>query len=113
MIIDYCPGGDFDRLIQIRFFEENEAKFYISELILAINYLNTNNILYRDLKPENRLINLDGHIKLVDFGLARGNTKDRRLKSFCGSPSYLSLEMVQKKESTKASSIYGISACII
>ena len=112
MIIDYCPGGDLDTLIQIRFFEENEAKFYIAELILAIDYLHSNNILYRDLKPENILINSDGHIKLADFGLARENAKEGRIKSFCGSPSYLSPEMIQKRESTKATDIYGIGAVL-
>ena len=112
MIIDYCPGGDFDTLIQVRFFEEAEAKFYIAELILAIDYLHSNNILYRDLKPENILINSDGHIKLADFGLARENVKEGVVKSFCGSPSYLSPEMIQKKESTKATDIYGIGAVL-
>ena len=112
MIIDYCPGGDLGTLIQIRFFEENESKFYIAELILAIDYLHSNNILYRDLKPENILINSDGHIKLADFGLAIENAKEGRINSFCGSPSYLSPEMIQKRESTKASDIYGIGAVL-
>jgi len=53
------------------------AKFYISEIILAIEHLHENNILYRDLKPENVLIDYDGHIKLTDFGLSAINfTKD-------------------------------------
>ena len=112
MILDYCPGGDLDFHIQIRIFEEEEAKFYIAELILAIEYLHINNILYRDLKPENILIHSDGHIKLADFGLARENVKDGVTKSFCGSPSYLSPEMIQKRESTKASDIYGIGAVL-
>ena len=112
MIIDYCPGGDLDMQIQIRYFEEDEAKFYIAELILAIEYLHTNNILYRDLKPENILISSDGHIKLADFGLARENVKQGFVKSFCGSPSYLSPEMIKKKESTKATDIYGIGAVL-
>ena len=112
MILDYCPGGDLDFHIQLRIFEEEEAKFYIAELILAIEYLHLNNILYRDLKPENILIHSDGHIKLADFGLARENVKDGVTKSFCGSPSYLSPEMIQKRESTKASDIYGIGAVL-
>ena len=112
MILDYCPGGDLDFHIQIRIFEEEEAKFYIAELILAIEYLHLNNILYRDLKPENILIHSDGHIKLADFGLAGENVKEGIIKSFCGSPSYLSPEMIQKQESTKASDIYGIGAVL-
>ena len=112
MIIDYCPGGDLNFHIQLNLFEENEAKFYISELILAIEYLHNHNILYRDLKPENILIDSDGHIKLADFGLARENVKDDVVKSFCGSPSYLSPEMVKKQGASKATDIYGIGAVL-
>ena len=110
MIIDYCPGGDLDTMIQIRIFEESEAQFYIAELLLAIEYLHTNKILYSDLKPENILIYSDGHIKLADFGLARENIADGKLKSFGGSSSYLSKEMIQKGESS--SDIYGIGAVL-
>ena len=112
MILDYCPGGDLDIHIQSRIFEEEEAKFYIAELILAIEYLHIHNILYRDLKPENILIYSDGHIKLADFGLARENVQEKITKSFCGTPSYLSPEMIKKRESTKASDIYGIGAVL-
>ena len=112
MILDYCPGSDLDIHIQFRVFEEEEAKFYIAELILAIEYLHINNILYRDLKPENILIYSDGHIKLADFGLARENAKEGINKSFCGTPFYLSPEMIEKRESTKASDIYGIGAVL-
>ena len=112
MIIDYCPGGDLSLQIQINMFEEEEAKFYIAELILAIEYLHNHNILYRDLKPENILISSDGHIKLVDFGLARENVKDNVIKSFCGSPNYLSPEMIKKQGASKATDIYGIGAVL-
>ena len=112
MILDYCPGSDLDLHIQFRVFEEEEAKFYIAELILAIEYLHINNILYRDLKPENILIYSDGHIKLADFGLARENAKEEINKSFCGTSSYLSPEMIERKEFTKASDIYGIGAVL-
>ena len=112
MIIDYCPGGDLSFQIQINIFEEEEAKFYIAELILAIEYLHNHNILYRDLKPENILISSDGHIKLVDFGLARENVKDNMTKSFCGSPNYLSPEMIKKQGASKVTDIYGIGAVL-
>jgi serine/threonine protein kinase len=112
MIIDYCPGGDLDFHIQLNIFEEEEAKFYIGELILAIEYLHNHNILYRDLKPENILIASDGHIKLADFGLAKENVKDDVIKSFCGSPYYLSPEMVQRQGASKATDIYGIGAVL-
>ena len=113
MILDYCPIGDLSIQIQINLFEEDEAKFYIAELILAIEYLHKRDIIYRDLKPENILIDADGHIKLADFGLAKENVKnDVPNKTFCGSPQYLSPEMLSKEGTTKASDIYGIGAIL-
>ena len=112
MVIDYCPGGDLNFHIQLEIFEEEEAKFYISELILAIEYLHNHNILYRDLKPENILIASDGHIKLADFGLAKENANNNFSKSFCGSPNYLSPEMVKRQGATKSTDIYGIGAVL-
>ena len=113
MILDYCPIGDLSYQIQINLFEEDEAKFYIAELILAIEYLHQHDIIYRDLKPENILIDSDGHVKLADFGLAKENVSTNvPNKTFCGSPQYLSPEMLSKEGTTKASDIYGIGAIL-
>ena len=113
MILDYCSIGDLSYQIQLNLFEEDEAKFYIAELILAIEYLHKHDIIYRDLKPENILIDSDGHIKLADFGLAKENARtDTPNKTFCGSPQYLSPEMLSKQGTTKASDIYGIGAIL-
>ena len=74
MILDYCPGGDLAfHLNKKQIFDENEARFFIAEIILAIEYTHQLNIIYRDMKPENILIGADGHIKLADFGLAKEN----------------------------------------
>ena len=113
MILDYCPIGDLSYQIQLNLFEEDEAKFYIAELILAIEYLHQHDIIYRDLKPENILIDEEGHIKLADFGLAKDNVSTNvPNKTFCGSPQYLSPEMLSKEGTTKASDIYGIGAIL-
>jgi len=53
-----------------------ETKFYISELVLAVDYLHKMNVIYRDLKPENILISNDGHIILADFGLSKEGILD-------------------------------------
>ena len=113
MILDYCPIGDLSYQILLNLFEEDEAKYYIAELILAIEYLHNKDIIYRDLKPENILIDHDGHFKLADFGLAKENvTNDIPNKTFCGSLQYLSPEMLSKVGATKSSDIYGIGAIL-
>ena len=113
MILDYCPGGDFSYHIAKHLFEEDEAKFFIAELILAIEHLHNMDIIYRDLKPDNILIDAQGHIKLADFGLAKENVTDNKIaQSFCGSPAYLTPEMVNRKGVGKAADIYGVGAVL-
>jgi serum/glucocorticoid-regulated kinase 2 len=111
MILDYCPGGDLSFHILKNLFEEDEAKFFIAELILAIEHLHSLDIIYRDLKPDNILIDNDGHIRLADFGLAKEHVSDNKLaQSFCGSPAYLAPEMVNRRGAGKSADIYGIGA---
>ena len=113
MILDYCPGGDLNFHIMQNVFEEDDAKFYIAELILGIEHLHQLNIIYRDLKPENILVSSDNHIKLADFGLAKEGINDSSMtKSFCGSPAYLSPEMIIRKGAGKSADMYGIGAVL-
>ena len=89
--------------------DEKLAKFISAELILAIEYLHQNNIMYRDLKPDNILIDSQGHIRLTDFGLAKqGEDGKKQLiaQSFCGSPAYLAPEMLKQKGVTLAGDVY-------
>lgn len=94
--MELCTGGQlFHFLAKRKRLCEREAKFYICEIIVALEYLHSKNIIFRDLKPENVLIDINGHIKLSDFGLAK---KVKSLfdlnKTFCGSPEYLCPEML-------------------
>jgi len=68
------------------------------ELLLGFEHLHDNDIVFRDLKPENILIDMDGHLRIADFGLARRIPKKEKSYSFCGSPEYLSPEMLQNLE---------------
>lgn len=78
-----------------------------------MEYLHEKNIIYRDLKPENIMIGKDGHVKLVDFGLSKQGDRDNFLaKSFCGSPAYLSPEMLIKKGVGKESDYYCFGAVL-
>ena len=113
MVLDYCPIGDLSYQIEMSLMDEDDAKFYIAELILAIEYLHKKDIIYRDLKPENILIDEDGHVKLADFGLAKENVSTNKPnKTFCGSPQYLSPEMLSMQGTTKESDIYGIGTIL-
>lgn len=112
--LDYCPGKDMSHhLMSEVTFPEEEARLYAAEILLALEYLHQRNIIYRDLKPENIMIGKDGHIKLVDFGLSKqGNRSDFVAKSFCGSPAYISPEMLIKKGVGKESDFYGLGTVL-
>ncbi|XP_073062811.1 serine/threonine-protein kinase D6PKL2-like [Primulina eburnea] len=73
LVMEFCPGGDLHVLRQKqpgRYFPEQEARFYVAEVLLALEYLHMLGIVYRDLKPENILVRKDGHIMLSDFDLS-------------------------------------------
>ncbi|KAE9598368.1 putative protein kinase AGC-RSK-2 family [Lupinus albus] len=73
LVMEYCPGGDLHVLRQrqsYRSFSEQAARFYVAEVLLALEYLHMLGIVYRDLKPENILVREDGHIMLTDFDLS-------------------------------------------
>ena len=72
LVMDFLPGGDLmSLLIKKDIFTEEEARFYISEIVLAIEALHNMGCIHRDLKPDNILIDRKGHIKLSDFGLSK------------------------------------------
>jgi serine/threonine protein kinase len=72
MLLEYVVGGElFTHLRRAGRFTNDMTRFYASEIVLAIEYLHSKNIIYRDLKPENLLIDHQGHIKITDFGFAK------------------------------------------
>ena len=104
LLLDFCPGGDLSKQLQIQTrFSEEKAKFYICEIILALGDLHKNNIIFRDLKPDNVVIDKEGHALLTDFGLSRENIVGKEMaKSFCGSIAYLAPEMINRTGHGKA-----------
>jgi serine/threonine protein kinase len=94
IVMEFCPGGELLRYIESGVVNEDWAKFVFCEILAALEYLHSKNILYRDIKPENIMIDHDGHVKLIDFGLSKQLTsKHGYTYSFCGSSRYLSPEM--------------------
>ena len=70
-VMEYMPGGDcFTLLRRFGRFEEQTAKFYIAEVVLALDDIHNQGVIHRDVKPDNILIGADGHVKLADFGLS-------------------------------------------
>ncbi|KRX02249.1 Protein kinase-like domain [Pseudocohnilembus persalinus] len=99
LVMEYCPGGDLEGLlIQNGRLKESQAKVYLAEILLAIEALHKEKIVFRDLKPQNVVIDQEGHANLIDFGLSRtGVGSKNKLTSFCGSLAYLAPEMLQKQ----------------
>ncbi|OBZ81504.1 cAMP-dependent protein kinase catalytic subunit beta, partial [Choanephora cucurbitarum] len=101
MLLEYVVGGElFTHLRRAGRFTNDMTRFYASEIVLAIEYLHSKDIIYRDLKPENLLIDHQGHIKITDFGFAK-KVVDRTW-TLCGTPEYLAPEIIQSKGHGKA-----------
>ena len=97
-IMDLIQGGDLlYHLKRHHRFDDEKTRFYIAELILVLEYLHNNNVMYRDIKPENILIDKTGHIKLVDFGLSKIFEKNEKMYTICGTPFYLAPELIKKQ----------------
>ncbi|ORY85080.1 kinase-like domain-containing protein [Protomyces lactucae-debilis] len=101
MVMDFIEGGElFSLLRKSHRFPNPVAKFYAAEVCLALDYLHHNDIIYRDLKPENLLLDRHGHIKITDFGFAK-EVPDITW-TLCGTPDYLAPEVVASKGYNKS-----------
>lgn len=99
-VLDYCAGGElFFHLGKLGKFPEPRSRFYAAEIILAISYVHSLDIIYRDLKPENVLLDGSGHIRLTDFGLSKEgiSSSSSGANSFCGTPEYLAPEILNRQ----------------
>ena len=113
-VLEYCPGGElfFHLSLSIRF-DELRTKFYAACIVLALEYIHAHNVIYRDLKPENVLIDSDGYAKITDFGLSKENIRDNRSAgTVCGTAEYLAPEIILKQGHGKAVDWWSLG-CII
>ncbi|CAO3651006.1 unnamed protein product [Mucor hiemalis] len=98
MILDYAVGGElFRHLDHEGMFSESMAVFYAGELVLALEHLHSLGIVYRDLKPENCLLDVEGHVVLTDFGLSKVPV-DGKTNTICGTAEYMAPEILMGLE---------------
>lgn len=114
MVLDYCSGGELFYHLQRRgSFDETDSRFYICEILLGLEYLHSSGILYRDLKPENCLLDAAGHVRLTDFGLSKeGLSQSALFQSFVGTVLYLSPEMIRREGHGVALDFYCLG-CLV
>ena len=98
-VMDFASGGDvFSKLQKGECFSEKRIQLYMAEVSLAVDFLHSRNIIYRDMKAENVLIDAQGHIRLTDFGLSKYTEPvDGALRAYtlCGTPEYLAPEVIE------------------
>ncbi|GIY75683.1 hypothetical protein CEXT_811151 [Caerostris extrusa] len=95
MLMESCLGGELWTILRDRGnFDDNTTRFYTACVIEAFSYLHARNIIYRDLKPENMILDTQGYVKLVDFGFAKKLQNGRKTWTFCGTPEYVAPEII-------------------
>lgn len=115
MLMEYVVGGElFSFLGQVNRLDNENARFYAAEITLAFDYLHSQNIVYRDLKPENLLIDVGGHMKIADFGFAKVLRAEEGFRTWtlCGTPEYLAPEIIQSKGHGKAVDWWALGVLI-
>ncbi|KHN80821.1 cGMP-dependent protein kinase egl-4, partial [Toxocara canis] len=113
MLLEVCLGGELWTTLRDRgHFDDYTARFYVACVLEGLEYLHRKNIVYRDLKPENCLLTNTGYLKLVDFGFAKKLASGRKTWTFCGTPEYVSPEIILNKGHDQAADYWALGIYI-
>lgn len=113
MLMEPCLGGELWTLLRnSRRFTDQTAAFYVACVILALDYLHTRGVIYRDLKPENLLLDSSGYVKLTDFGFAKQLVGEERAWTFCGTPEYVSPEIITNKSHDQRADVWSLGILV-
>lgn len=113
LILEYAEGGElWTHLETEKMFSEQVAAFYIGELVLALTHLHSQGIIYRDLKPENCLLDREGHLIMTDFGISKVAEDGAECKSFCGTAEYMCPEMLLEQSYTAAADWWSLGVLL-
>ncbi|KAL6754149.1 putative cGMP-dependent protein kinase [Haematococcus lacustris] len=99
MMMDAVMGGELFGYLQTRTrpLDEAHARFYAASVVCGLQYLHDKELVYRDLKPENLLIDLQGYVKMADFGFVKNVKRGTKTYTLCGTPEYLAPEIIMNK----------------
>ena len=108
LVMDLLTGGDLRYHIAFKkIFSEKETKFFISNMILALEYIHSKNIIHRDIKPENLVLESNGYLRITDFGVAKINEKDNSSET-SGTPGYMAPEVILVLNHTFVSDFFAL-----
>lgn len=108
--MEYMKGGDMSCLLQMHgYFDPDMARYYLAQLVLALEQLHLGGVIHRDLKPDNILIDKLGHIKLTDFGLSEAGL-DQQKKQFEAEQLQYEKESVQKRIGSASNLIIDLNS---
>ncbi|XP_017557172.1 serine/threonine-protein kinase N2 isoform X1 [Pygocentrus nattereri] len=112
-VMEYSPGGDLMTHIHNSIFTERQTRFYAACVLLGLEFLHQNKIVYRDLKLDNLLMDADGFVRIADFGLCKeGMGHGDRTSTFCGTPEFLAPEVLTDSTYTRAVDWWGLGVLI-
>ena len=108
LVMDLLPGGDLRyHIAKKKTFTEQETKFFISNLILSLEYIHSQKIIHRDIKPENLVLDSKGYVRLTDFGIAKINEKDNSSET-SGTPGYMAPEVILIQNHSYAADFFAL-----